>query len=125
MRRSLARSNAAPGAPNPRIRIRLSTLRPVAAKLEPLTQARPFIRGPRRINQARMPRPPQDTDPPDIEDFEPLAETDEEPSLTALELEGGEAAPASVERGAAAIRAHWKHAPVGPGVYRMIAEDGE
>jgi excinuclease ABC subunit C len=72
-----------------------------------------------------MTRPPQDTDTPDIEDFEPLAETDEEPSLPALELDGGDAAPTSVERGAAAIRAHWKHAPVGPGVYRMIAEDGE
>ena len=72
-----------------------------------------------------MTRPPQDTDTPDIEDFEPLAETDEEPSLPAVELDSGEAAPASVERGAAAIRAHWKHAPVGPGVYRMIAEDGE
>jgi excinuclease ABC subunit C len=72
-----------------------------------------------------MTRPPQDTDTPDIEDFEPLAETDEEPNLPALELDGGDAAPTSVERGAAAIRAHWKHAPDGPGVYRMIAEDGE
>src|SRR5881227_3036466 len=68
---------------------------------------------------------PQDTDTPDIEDFEPLAETDEESSLPPLDLDGGDAAPASVERGAAAIRAYWKHAPVGPGVYRMIAEDGE
>ena len=68
---------------------------------------------------------PQDTDTPDIEDFEPLAETDEESSLPPLDLDGGDAAPASVARGAAAIRAHWKHAPVGPGVYRMIAEDGE
>jgi excinuclease ABC subunit C len=68
---------------------------------------------------------PQDSDTPDIEDFEPLAETDEEPSLPPLELDGGDTAPASVERGAAAIRAHWKHAPAGPGVYRMIAENGE
>jgi excinuclease ABC subunit C len=68
---------------------------------------------------------PQDTDTPDIEDFEPLAETDEEPSLPGLELDSGDAAPASVARGAAAIRAYWKHAPVGPGVYRMIAENGE
>jgi excinuclease ABC subunit C len=68
---------------------------------------------------------PQDADTPEIEDLEPLSETDEEPSLPALELDGGEAAPASVERGAAAIRAHWKHAPAGPGVYRMIAENGE
>ncbi len=69
---------------------------------------------------------PEPSDTPDTEeDFEPLAETDEEPSLPALELDAAEAAPASVARGAAAIRAHWKHAPVGPGVYRMIAEDGE
>jgi len=30
----------------------------------------------------------------------------------------------SLKRGARAIRAHWKHAPAGPGVYRMLAEDG-
>jgi excinuclease ABC subunit C len=72
-----------------------------------------------------MTRPEVSDTPETEEDFEPLAETDEEPSLPALELDSGEAAPASVARGAAAIRAHWKHAPVGPGVYRMIAEDGE
>ncbi|HZY11149.1 MAG TPA: excinuclease ABC subunit UvrC [Beijerinckiaceae bacterium] len=68
---------------------------------------------------------PQDSDTPEVEDFEPLSDADEEPSLPALELETGDAAPASVARGAAAIRAYWKDAPVGPGVYRMIAEDGE
>jgi excinuclease ABC subunit C len=68
---------------------------------------------------------PQDADTPEVEDFEPLTETDEEPSLPAPELDPGEAAPASVERGAAAIRTYWKHAPVGPGVYRMIAGNGE
>jgi excinuclease ABC subunit C len=35
-----------------------------------------------------------------------------------------EAAPDSVKAGAAAIRSHWKHAPKGPGVYRMIGADG-
>lgn len=34
-----------------------------------------------------------------------------------------EAAPASVKAGAAVIRSHWKHAPKGPGVYRMIGAD--
>ncbi|MGB6175912.1 MAG: excinuclease ABC subunit UvrC [Methylocella sp.] len=34
-------------------------------------------------------------------------------------------APASVRRGAAIIRRFWEHAPAGPGVYRMIAADGE
>jgi excinuclease ABC subunit C len=35
------------------------------------------------------------------------------------------AAPASVRHGAATIRCFWEHAPAGPGVYRMIAADGE
>src|SRR5580700_11502095 len=34
-------------------------------------------------------------------------------------------APASVRHGAATIRRFWEHAPLGPGVYRMIAADGE
>ena len=34
-----------------------------------------------------------------------------------------ETAPASVKAGAAAIRSYWKHAPKGPGVYRMIGAD--
>jgi excinuclease ABC subunit C len=34
-------------------------------------------------------------------------------------------APASVRRGAATIRRFWEHAPAGPGVYRMIAANGE
>ena len=35
-----------------------------------------------------------------------------------------EAGAASLRRGLRAVRAHWKHAPPGPGVYRMLAEDG-
>jgi excinuclease ABC subunit C len=34
-------------------------------------------------------------------------------------------APESVKRGVAVIKTHWKNAPNGPGVYRMIAENGE
>ena len=34
-----------------------------------------------------------------------------------------DAAPASVKAGAAVIRSFWKHAPKGPGVYRMIGAD--
>ncbi|MGB6982382.1 MAG: excinuclease ABC subunit UvrC, partial [Methylocella sp.] len=41
-----------------------------------------------------------------------------------LDLAAG-GAPASVRHGAATIRRFWDHAPVGPGVYRMIAADGE
>src|SRR3984957_16413846 len=36
-----------------------------------------------------------------------------------------ETRPAPLRRGVENIRAHWQHAPVGPGVYRMIGEDGE
>lgn len=36
-----------------------------------------------------------------------------------------ETAPAALKAGAAAIRAYWTHAPKGPGVYRMIGDDGE
>ncbi|MCW6510352.1 excinuclease ABC subunit UvrC [Lichenifustis flavocetrariae] len=36
-----------------------------------------------------------------------------------------EAAPASVRSGAAIIRHHWRHLPLGPGVYRMLGADGE
>ena len=42
-----------------------------------------------------------------------------------ISLESMDTTPASLARGAAAIKAHWKHAPVGPGVYRMIGTDGE
>ncbi|MBO0734407.1 MAG: excinuclease ABC subunit UvrC, partial [Methylocapsa sp.] len=35
------------------------------------------------------------------------------------------ARPAPTEQGAAIIRRHWEHAPEGPGVYRMIAANGE
>ena len=46
--------------------------------------------------------------------------------LDALPPEPGEEdVPASVKAGAAAIRGYWKHAPKGPGVYRMIGVDGE
>ncbi|MGC2139958.1 MAG: excinuclease ABC subunit UvrC [Methylovirgula sp.] len=34
-------------------------------------------------------------------------------------------APASLARGVEVIKTYWQHAPVGPGVYRMIAADGE
>ncbi len=35
------------------------------------------------------------------------------------------AEPARVARGAEAIREFWRHAPLGPGVYRMIGAEGE
>ncbi|VFU09087.1 protein of unknown function [Methylocella tundrae] len=42
-----------------------------------------------------------------------------------LDLADADAAPASVRQGASVIRSFWRHAPLGPGVYRMIAADGE
>ena len=60
-----------------------------------------------------------------------VAETDDfideaEPSdFPGPEEAEDDAAPASVRRGAGVIRRFWRHAPLGPGVYRMIAADGE
>ena len=54
---------------------------------------------------------PQDVDAPEDDFAEPSDEMGE--------------APASLARGVAAIKTHWKHAPIGPGVYRMIGADGE
>jgi excinuclease ABC subunit C len=72
---------------------------------------------------------PPEPEAPDLDDFDALAETErsqaeEEPNLSPIDTDG-EAPLASVRRGAAAIRTFWQHAPPGPGVYRMIAEDGE
>ncbi len=50
---------------------------------------------------------------------------DEEQSLPAPDLDFADTAPASLARGVEAIRAQWKTAPLGPGVYRMIGADGE
>jgi excinuclease ABC subunit C len=58
-----------------------------------------------------------DADEPGLSELVDLAEIDlqsDDPST-----------PATVRRGAAVIRTYWKHAPVGPGVYRMIGADGE
>ena len=60
-----------------------------------------------------------DEEPPDHDDV------DEADSGIDLGLGDDSAAPASVRQGAAAIRRHWATLPLGPGVYRMLAEDGE
>ena len=82
-----------------------------------------------------MSRPPHTTAPAD--DLPPGAtlaadappengEAETEESLTLPDVEeAAEAAPASVARGVEVIKAHIRHAPPGPGVYRMIAQDGE
>lgn len=64
---------------------------------------------------------PNVVDDGDVEDAS-LAEGGLEPQdVEAQDLE----TPESVKRGVAVIKAHWKNAPNGPGVYRMIAESGE
>jgi excinuclease ABC subunit C len=59
-------------------------------------------------------------------DAAPLADEPEEasPGLD-LDLDGTEAEAGPLARGAAVIKSFWKHAPLGPGVYRMIGADGE
>src|SRR5208283_1266867 len=73
--------------------------------------------------------------PPEVPDGQTIEEIEDMDDLEAEAAEaqagaqvdfdlGSEAAPVSLRRGVRAIRAHWKHAPPGPGVYRMLDEDG-
>ncbi|MBM3562344.1 MAG: excinuclease ABC subunit UvrC [Alphaproteobacteria bacterium] len=64
--------------------------------------------------------PPQEDDAFDA--AETPAETEAELSEAAVEAPQ---TPESVKRGVDVIKKHWRHAPNGPGVYRMIAENGE
>ncbi len=63
--------------------------------------------------------PPEEDDAFDMADA--ATEVADEPSA---ESEAPQT-PESVKRGVEIIKKHWKHAPNGPGVYRMIAESGE
>ena len=61
--------------------------------------------------------------PPALEDLHGAAALPDDPDAgQVLAVDG---APASVRHGAATIRRFWEHAPAGPGVYRMIAANGE
>jgi excinuclease ABC subunit C len=65
---------------------------------------------------------PRDLPPEDdaFDAAEPLAEAEPcDESVDAPQT------PESVKRGVEVIRKHWRHAPNGPGVYRMIAENGD
>jgi excinuclease ABC subunit C len=66
--------------------------------------------------------PPEQVFEPDGPE-ESFSDEAEESSGVDLDLDS-EPAASSFKRGLRAIRAHWKHAPMGPGVYRMIGEDG-
>ena len=67
--------------------------------------------------------PAPDAPPPDEPedgDEEARGEADLDLDLAEAEAESGPLA-----RGAAVIKSFWRHAPNGPGVYRMVATDGE
>jgi excinuclease ABC subunit C len=81
----------------------------------------------------RIAAPAHDS-PPESELAEPFTvqafdDSDDEPSEPALELAPVEleedVAPASLARGVEVIKANLKHAPEGPGVYRMLSEASE
>ncbi|MEF3367364.1 excinuclease ABC subunit UvrC [Methylocystis sp. 9N] len=63
--------------------------------------------------------PPEEDDVFDAADSAPEAADETRPEDEAPQT------PESVKRGVEVIRKYWKHAPNGPGVYRMIAENGE
>lgn len=66
--------------------------------------------------------PPPEDDRDDDRDDEVVGERE---SGIDLGFDAEEAAPASVRQGAAVIRRHWATLPLGPGVYRMLGNDGE
>ncbi|MGJ0393938.1 MAG: excinuclease ABC subunit UvrC [Methylocystis sp.] len=71
------------------------------------------------------PPPSQTRDLPPEED-EAFEAPDAAPEIVDTSPEdGAPQTPESVKRGVAVIKKYWKHAPNGPGVYRMIAENGE
>lgn len=70
------------------------------------------------------PDQPRDLPPEGDDDFEPADHTVEAEEDARPEDEAAQT-PESVRRGVAVIKKYWKHAPNGPGVYRMIAESGE
>src|SRR5438128_2008461 len=69
------------------------------------------------VQKNRLSSPPAPEDPRGA-----TAASDDPDAGHGLAVDG---AHASVRHGAEAIRRVWEHAPVGPGVYRMIAANGE
>lgn len=71
-------------------------------------------------------RLPNDLPTPDLEDADDIAgaEADDELLLLAEEADEAEPAAGTVAVGRAAIQRAIKHAPNGPGVYRMVGSDG-
>jgi excinuclease ABC subunit C len=70
--------------------------------------------------------PPPDRDDADAPEEDDLPdEADDQTLEDASGVELDARTPDSVKRGVAVVKTHWKNAPNGPGVYRMIAESGE
>ncbi len=81
--------------------------------------------GPHKKSLSLHPTTASDTAPVPGENAGGFAEAGEAAEAApAIELVD-EAPPASLARGVDVIKAHWQHAPLGPGVYRMIAANGE
>lgn len=66
---------------------------------------------------------PRDLPPEEEENDAPGAVSDAPDDVPPEDLEPQ--TPESVKRGVEVVKKFWKHAPQGPGVYRMIAESGE
>ena len=73
-----------------------------------------------------MTRPPLDAPPEALAPDDPEDILPEEQALPDVDFDlAGETTPSSLARGTEVIRSYWKHAPIGPGVYRMMSGDGE
>jgi excinuclease ABC subunit C len=69
---------------------------------------------------------PKDQTQQDAPSFDGPEEEDEEAFAgVELDLAPEDAQPGALARGAQVIKSFWRHAPNGPGVYRMFAADGE
>src|SRR5580658_4023202 len=62
---------------------------------------------------------------PEFDETAPIDEADEASPPLDLDLDDTQAEPGPIARGAALIKSFWQHAPQGPGIYRMIGDDGE
>ena len=72
------------------------------------------------------PSPPPDIDPATLaNESEGLDDAEEASAPLDLDLDETAAEPGPIARGAAVIKSFWKHAPLGPGVYRMLGAEGE
>jgi excinuclease ABC subunit C len=69
---------------------------------------------------------PKDQPAPDAPPFDgPEDDEDEASPRVELDLAQEDVPEGSLARGAEVIKSFWRHAPNGPGVYRMFAQDGE